>query len=190
MRIGRNLTITDIDTYITNYVSNYHLTEEQINQMIANASGAIGCLSYLVGVGSNKLPLAYLKAYQQAIPNNSYTPITWEEATIDNLLAFDPNNPQNVKVDYSGAYTATLRVRWSFSAVGSRAVYAPADMIPYLWDYTAAELGIVKDNWVSGAFLIKGNSPFIIYIKQTTGNSLNTVDADLVIHREGFITYP
>lgn len=193
MRIGRSLTITDIDSYITNYISNYELTEAQIAEMIANASGAIGCLSYLLGIDSNKAPYAAFYKWALSIPNNAWTEITWTSPLIDNLDIWNADTPTKLNLLYSGIYDIGFYIQWADNATGRRGIQIEADTIgdlmPRLSSIHPAIQYSSNLDMLGGIVGIKGSSPFSIKLFQNSGGSLATGEIHLLIGRRAFLPY-
>lgn len=189
MRLGRSLTLTDIDTYITNYISNYELTEEQIAEMIANASGAIGCLSYLLGIDSNKVPVTCLTLTYQVIPNAIWTALIWEIEKIDNLNSWAVGAPTLIKPVYSGLYDLFITALWTDNIVGYRHIITVGHITPELQlnlSGLAILAGILP---VSGVVSIEGNSGIEVWVYQSSGDVLMLNYASLLLHRRAFLPY-
>ena len=187
MRVGRSLTITDIDTYITNYISNYELTEEQINQMLANASGALGCLSYLLGIDSNLQPVTYLLQSSQSCstaPASNY--LSFDSADIDNLDAWDIANPTYINLRYTGLYVVTFECAWATNSVGYRLAYFNAGSSPPIRDYRQAQASGGVSNGFSRLVYIPAKADCQIDVKQSSGGNLNCTNGRLLIRRVGF----
>jgi hypothetical protein len=189
MRIGRNLTITDIDTYITNYISNYKLTEAQIAEIIANASGAIGCLSYLLGIDSNKVPVLCLTTQNKVVPHGAWTKLIWDAKVIDNLNAWNVSVPEEVNIRNSGVYEAFVYAQWALNTVGNRKIWLYT-YTPYLYECVAPALTAQSTrNCLGFVSPIEIDEHAWVYVEQNSGGDLTIDEAVLVLHRKAFQTF-
>lgn len=190
MRIGRNLTVTDIDTYITNYISNYELTEAQIAEIMANTDGAIGCLSELVGIDSKKLPAILLYKELQTIPHNTWTSISWEAAQLDPLAMWNEGEPTEIQTPNSGIYSATFTGSWVANATGRRTCELGGDCKPTLHDLI--DCAVVSPHYftMSGLTFIHYTSPTTVSVYQNSGGNLNLGYIYLLLLRRSIYTYP
>jgi hypothetical protein len=188
MRIGRSLTITDIDTYITNNLSNYVLTEAQINTIIANAGGAIGCLSELLGIDSNIVPITVLGLSGQVIPNSTPTKLIWTGEIIDNLAVWAAGDPTEIHTIYTGLYDVLLHVQFGSNATGYRALMTGGGVFPGIGVSQNAVNGMVTDLLLSGVIQLKSTSTCHFSVIQTSGGNLTIAYADLLIARRAFLS--
>jgi len=185
MRIGRSLTITDIDSYITNYISNYELTTEQIAAIIANAQGAIGCLALLNGIIDNHVPYAQLYVNSQSILNDTWTTVDIDHATYDNIELWDSENPTILSFKYSGIYLITFEFDWTADADGYREVALWHEAGYERVHRSAPFLGERNKSFFSTLAYLRPIHTYTVKVKQTSGGALQQWVSTIFVHRLG-----
>lgn len=189
MRIGRNLTVQEVYNIVNEYNSTYELTETQINNIIANEEGAIGCLSQLVGIDSNKVPLTILTASNQEVSSGVWADVIWTHVRIDNLGMFDPAHPTLLSPPSSGLYLITAGGYFEPNANGYRRIDFNGDFIKYLTMVKQAGLGGTDAMTISGEILAKYTGSFRMSFLQNSGSTLTLSSQFIVIHRKSITSY-
>lgn len=189
MRIGRNLTVTEIDNRITNYIQNYELSEAQINALLANYDGAIGCLAQLVGVSGRRVPICILEGSAQSLNNESLTNLAFDTELLDNLGMWAIGAPTELYIPFSGQYHITAGVYFASNAVGDRRIEMGGDFLHSLVVFKSAAVGGNNTLILSGDVHALGEGKMYLKAWQSSTGALNATPLFIYVHRRSLQSY-
>lgn len=183
MRIGRSLTITEVHNQIEYYNEHYELTETQINNILQNVDGAIGCLAEIVGVDAKSVPICMLEGSAQSLNNSTLTDLEFDTELLDNLGMWSEGAPTELLIPYSGQYHITAGVYFAPSDVGDRRVEMGGDFLHSLAIFKSAVVGGSSTLILSGDVHAQAAGKMYLKAWQSSGEKLNATPLYIYVHR-------
>lgn len=183
MRIGRNLTVTEIDNRITNYNQNYELTETQIDSLLSNVDGAIGCLAQRVGLMGRTVPITCLHATDFKVATGGTVYVSFDGAYVDNLECWDSEKPTELNLTYNGIYAVSIQATWPINATGYRRCSLAGGGYPDLSSKVQGEASVGVKNLVGGEAQLYSSDVYKVLLYQTSGSELTLTSVKIFIIR-------
>jgi len=183
MRIGRHLTVQEVYNQINHFHSTIEQTVEQTVQCMLNTDSVIGKIAALIGLNDTVVPVTALSRTSQTIPNNDFTPITWDTVLIDGLGAFDTDHPTYLSLPVDGIYHINFVVTWDDNAVGVRKSWLSGVIEPSgFMDKTVGSTDACMVT-ISGEFSVYHLNTIRPEVYQNTGDNLGVYKAEIFIVR-------
>lgn len=189
MRIGRNLTVTEIDNRITNYNENYELSDTTINNILANVDGAIGCMGQLLGLMSKVAPISCLHATNFKVATGGTVYVEFDGAYIDNLGCWEGGKPTEINLEYNGIYSISIQATWPTNANGYRTCGLAGGGYPDMYSKVQAEASVGVRNLVGGEGQLYSADTYKVRLYQTSGSELTLAKCVILITRRSLGVY-
>lgn len=189
MRIGRNLTVQEVNNIVNKYNSTYELTDMQINNILANVDGAIGCMGQLLGLMSKVAPITCLHATAFKVATGGTVYVEFDDAYVDNLGCWVEGKPTEIKLTYNGIYSISIQATWPTDANGYRSCGLAGGGYPDLYSKVQGEAGVGVRNLVGGEVQLYSADTYKVRLYQTSGSELTLTKCVILIIRRSLGVY-